>query len=427
MALAPAAAPALTGAGAASWLLGQGAWTAATVPREPQPRRNHAAVRQRPHGGSTIAARGAVAACASRGHGGCAARGATVLARGALVAATVGRLRRAAARRRLSCTARRASAAAAVGAATFVAREPQVLSFVDPETGSEVVLVACMHYNPCSVAKAAQVTRRLSELGALGAVVLETCPTRWEALTFDQPAGSQQRWLLDNEFQAAADVAEAAGRPVVLGDQSVEELGKDVGAIVQETFSDLASPLQGGWQRTIDEILGGWKRLRQSGEPLSPGQEAAQRPAAEGRPSSNASAASDRLELLDFFDVGFLLGFPVALVRYALTWLVKSPRFFTAVCCAFAVLKALLSEPPDQLPGSSPVADVTFVLVEVVTWRILLGALLMERDVILAKSISDTCKTSGGPGRAVVAVLGMAHCNAVKKIMLADVQRGGVA
>merc|ERR1719277_2568652 len=129
-----------------------------------------------------------------------------------------------------------------------VEREPQVLPFVDPKTGSQIVLVACMHYNPRSVSKAERVTRQVCEQGALGAVVLEMCAERYEALEDGQPAGSTQRWLLDNEFQAAADVATAGGCPVVLGDQPIEEISDNVAQIMRDAVSDLASPFDGGWQ-----------------------------------------------------------------------------------------------------------------------------------------------------------------------------------
>eukprot|EP00971_Amphidinium_carterae_P265715 5271324-Amphidinium_carterae.1 len=83
----------------------------------------------------------------------------------------------------------------------------QVLSFVDPETGSDIVIVGCMHFNPHSIEKSREITRhahglktssgksvcvlanaapvalgdrracvrKLAEEGKLAAVVLETC------------------------------------------------------------------------------------------------------------------------------------------------------------------------------------------------------------------------------------------------------------
>ena len=48
------------------------------------------------------------------------------------------------------------------------------------------------------------------------------------------------------------------------------------------------------------------------------------------------------------------------------------------------------------------------------------GVLLRDRDVILAESIRRTCATPGGSG-TVVAVLGAAHCNGVKRHLMAEV------
>eukprot|EP00933_Yihiella_yeosuensis_P004322 TRINITY_DN10869_c0_g1_i2.p1 TRINITY_DN10869_c0_g1~~TRINITY_DN10869_c0_g1_i2.p1 ORF type:complete len:389 (-),score=62.35 TRINITY_DN10869_c0_g1_i2:84-1250(-) len=286
------------------------------------------------------------------------------------------------------------------------AREPQVLPFVDPQTGSEVVLVACMHYNPCSVGKAAEVTRQLSKSGKLGAVVLETCPSRWEALVADQPRGSFQRMLLDNEFQAAYDEADMGGRPVVFGDQGMDEMGRVVSSLLKTAVNDLATPFDGGWQRSFTDIRDGLKKLQQ-------------RPQKE---QEGSSRCADDIDLSDFLDFKLIVGFPVAIFRYAMTLLIKSPRLFAANVASLAVLKLLLTEAPDQLPGSNPLADLVFIVVEVLTWRVLLGVLLADRDAILAKSIGDACASSGGPGRTVVAVLGALHCNGVKRRLLDRVE-----
>ena len=120
-------------------------------------------------------------------------------------------------------------------AAHACAREQQVIPFIDPATGSEVVLLACMHFNPQSVKKTTTVTKQAAEDGSLGAVVVESCPTRWGRVLEVQPPGSFLRGVLDNEMQAAAEVAEASGRAVVLGDQRVEDLGAEIGSLAQNS------------------------------------------------------------------------------------------------------------------------------------------------------------------------------------------------
>lgn len=272
------------------------------------------------------------------------------------------------------------------------AREQQVLRLREPESGSEVVLVACMHFNPRSVALAADTARQLADSGQLGAVVVESCPTRWEKANNMHPAGSPLRILLDNEMQAASDVAEASGKPVVLGDQRVEEVGAEVAAAAKEALADLATPLNGGWARTGSEIVQGFRLLsnnrvgKNKGEP------------------DNSSIGP-----LDFMDLGLMLGIPVSLVRYCLSTLLKAPAVFAAVV-AFLVFFSYLPE--------SPISDLISFVCEVLSLRVLLSVLLRDRDIILAKSIAATCKASGGPGRAVVAILGAAHCNGVKRHLL---------
>jgi len=202
------------------------------------------------------------------------------------------------------------------------------------------------------------------------------------------------RALLDNEMQAAAEEAEAAGRTVVLGDQRVEELGEEVRSRATAALSDLASPLDGGWQRTVQEITQGVAQITDVG----------QRRREEGR-----EGGEDSLGVQDFLDLEFALGVPVAVVRYVVSTALKAPGLAAAVGAYFAVVAVL----PD-----SPMSDVIGLVLDVLTLRVFLGAVLRDRDEILARSIRSTCESSGGPGRTVVAVLGAAHCNGVRRCIL---------
>ena len=69
---------------------------------------------------------------------------------------------------------------------------PQLLRFVDPKTQGEVVLVGTMHYNPSSIALAADTVRAAAEAQELRAVLVESCPTRWNATLAMQPQGSHK-------------------------------------------------------------------------------------------------------------------------------------------------------------------------------------------------------------------------------------------
>jgi len=281
------------------------------------------------------------------------------------------------------------------------ARESQVLSFIEPKSGSEVMLVACMHFNPASVAKVSGVTTGLEEHGTLAAVVLEQCPTRWHRLTKSQPPGTPLRFFLDNEMQAAADVAEAAGHPVVLGDQTVEQLTKELGEAAKTATLDMMSI--SGLKRSINIVLSQFLLIAGMVE------------------QGNRASSGNREESIgfrDFLDPALLLGTPIAVCRYLFSTLLRAP----AVAFCFATFSALASAVPDSPEGSDPISAFLWCVLQVFIplWmsRILFTALLRDRDSVLADSIREACLASSGPGRTVVAVLGAAHCNGVKRSLL---------
>eukprot|EP00933_Yihiella_yeosuensis_P020041 TRINITY_DN16166_c0_g1_i4.p1 TRINITY_DN16166_c0_g1~~TRINITY_DN16166_c0_g1_i4.p1 ORF type:complete len:371 (+),score=71.87 TRINITY_DN16166_c0_g1_i4:23-1135(+) len=268
-----------------------------------------------------------------------------------------------------------------LAAATSTERELQVLPLIEPSTGSEVVLVACMHFNPRSVNKATAVTKTLADRGALGAVVIESCPTRWERVEEVQGQGSLMRSLLDNEMQAAAEVAEAAGEPVVLGDQRIEELADEISAVGKQALEDLASPFEGGWQRTGSELMAGFLRLGDAGkrrlQDKATGSEQEKPP---------WSPAEESIGLLDFLDLELMIGTPIAYLRYILSTLMKAPQLL-AIIVAIAGFFAVLPE--------NIFSDLLNFFFGVILARIFLAAILRDRDTVLARSVRRACeKTS---------------------------------
>ena len=79
-----------------------------------------------------------------------------------------------------------------------------------------------MHYNPSSIALAQQTVDYEAEQNGVRAVLVESCPTRWNATLDAQPPGSLLRSLCDNEMQAGAEAGERVGATLVLGDQEIE-------------------------------------------------------------------------------------------------------------------------------------------------------------------------------------------------------------
>lgn len=265
---------------------------------------------------------------------------------------------------------------------------------MDPKTGTEIVLIACMHFNPVSIRKAGDVASSLAASGRLGAVVVESCPTRWKRIVEMQPPGSPLRVVLDNEMQAAAEAAEAAGRPVVLGDMQVEQLAGEVSALAKVAMTDMISPLDGGWQRMASELFNGFRLLFNARQERKVAEEAQE---------------VDNLGFQDIFDVELVLGIPVAVARYVGSMLFRAP----AVLGAFVASSVVLAVLPEGL-----LTDILSFGFEAVLMRVMLGAVLKDRDATLARAIGEACVESGGPGRTVVAILGAAHCNGVKRHLI---------
>jgi hypothetical protein len=59
------------------------------------------------------------------------------------------------------------------------ARDSQILEFIEPTTGTRVVLIGSMHYNPHSIALTSRTIEKLGREGTLGSVIVESCETRW--------------------------------------------------------------------------------------------------------------------------------------------------------------------------------------------------------------------------------------------------------
>ena len=115
-----------------------------------------------------------------------------------------------------------------------------------------MVLVGCMHYNPTSIGLASSVVREEAASKRLRACVVESCPTRWNSTLQIQPKGSLLRAICDNEMQAAAEVAEEFGRPVELGDQTIEDTGRRITQLLALTFVQLLTPA--GWQAIYADV-----------------------------------------------------------------------------------------------------------------------------------------------------------------------------
>jgi len=325
---------------------------------------------------------------------------------------------------------------------------PQVLEFREPKTNVTVMLVGAMHYNPASIALAEDTCRKLGETASLGSVVVESCSIRWEAakkMNEDMPL---MRKLLGNEMRAACDISEEYGRPVVLGDQLINVTVARLKETFSETAIDLVSPLGGGWGRFRDDV---------------------------GRAFGEAMPKGDGyIGASGILDLKLIAGLPVSFLKYPASYLTRSPLGTLVFGSVLYLLNSIdnanaainvaadMSSPEYIL---SSIFSLGFAVLETAFFaRLLLVVLLAERNVTLAQSILEQCEIySGEPSsqdesnaindfisnivapvrnlfgvnpsltvaknyvmrneegeKVVVAILGMAHCNGIKKLLMEE-------
>lgn len=312
----------------------------------------------------------------------------------------------------------------------------QLISFQEPTTNVTVKLVGSMHYNPYSIKVVENTISDLAKDGKLGSVIIESCDIRWKTSSEMNPLLLK---LLQSEMGAASDMATSLGRPVILGDQRINITVDRMGAAFRETLFDVVRPDQGGWQRIWSNITSAWVE------------------------TSAPSQGENYLGLAAFLDPKLLIQAPVSFFKYPLSYFVKSPIATTALLTLILVSDGYSDAtlvPLDQMTMVDFSSSLIVSALEVVFFtRILTKELLAERNEILAKSILEQCRiyqheqgpklsfgnffdwfggfkqgetseeiryvatnnTAGMksmPGeKTVVAVLGMAHCNGIAKLL----------
>mmetsp|Transcript_9449 Transcript_9449/g.16092 ORF Transcript_9449/g.16092 Transcript_9449/m.16092 type:complete len:347 (-) Transcript_9449:124-1164(-) len=298
----------------------------------------------------------------------------------------------------------------------------QILDFIEPSTGVQVKLIGAMHYNPASIQLATDTINQLEKEGKLGSIIIESCDIRWNATLENEFVQDQ----LMSEMRAAHDLGLLYERPVVLGDQRINITVSQLKNGAKEAVLDLVQPWNGGWNRLYDSVSAARKEAVPMGEGF--------------------------LGIDSFFDPKLMTAAPVSLLKYPLSYFVRSPVFSIIVLCFFILsggvddANALSDLTPTDLAES-----IFFSALETVIFaRIFLKELIAERNEILAENIFEQCRNyaadkgnvwdklfqpagdkskgaiyapdsvvgnSAEEGKVVVAVLGLAHCNGIKKIM----------
>lgn len=331
----------------------------------------------------------------------------------------------------------------------------QILKFREPKTNVTVILVGAMHYNPSSIQLAEQTIMDLESKQQLGSVIVESCDIRWNKTVALYEKMPFLKALLKNEMVASSDLAQMYKRPVILGDQRINITTDSIKECFQQTVVDLTSP-PSGWIRFAEDVGQAFDETRPFGGP-------------------------GYLSAFAFFDPKLIAALPVSLFKYPLSFLVRDPvptsilflgffglnyldinGFFGASSTSIAMDAIQNSE----VPLTDWIASLFVAFLETVFFaRAFLKPLLAERNEVLAKSILNQCQLLAGSSKTkkassnplnipwpfgneaerqpqlseieivyasgssadlsqgrkndqtVVAILGMAHCNGIKKLL----------
>ena len=336
-------------------------------------------------------------------------------------------------------------------------KPPQLVEFNEPKTNTKVILIGTMHYNPTSIQMVKNTIKDLAEEKKLGSVVVESCDIRWNTTMeiLKTPRGRLVEPFVTSEMKAASDEAIKYGRPCILGDQRINATGTSLGNALRQTFVDITSPFQGGWENLFNELKIAADIALPTGEGyLSP---------------------------RSILDPRLLIAAPVSFAKYPLSFLVRNP---VSTSIAFTIIGFLtildakdqstlaFMDAPLQEQISSILLSLTLISLEFIIFgRLLIQVLLAERNEIIASNILEQCKiyssqnsamkmdsvfsnlskfvfgsTSNnkniatlkdidkskyvpacvedgflqneeGDEKVVVAVLGMAHCNGITKLL----------
>ena len=287
------------------------------------------------------------------------------------------------------------------------------LFFLEAATKQPIHIVGTMHYNPHSINKVTELIHDYGSTGRLGSVVIESCEERWSTTQRIQPKGSKLRWFLDNEFQAAAELADQYDARMILADENISKNNERINSVLMQTIQDLCSPPM-GWETILFDLQRGWR------ENVDP-----QLPTISKTEPKGKKVFLDRSDL---FDVDLLQSAPLSLARYVLGFVAKKPLPGTLLLGWLAGLigygivhgigydLSLLEEVKATAAG----LGLNLIIGVPLLGRILLLTLLGDRNEILAKNIRDECFSLQKEDRCeevVVVVLGLAHCNGVKRLL----------
>ena len=193
----------------------------------------------------------------------------------------------------------------------------------------------------------------------------------------------------------------------MLGDSDVARIGESVRGALVATVKDLATP-PGGWARLADDAARGARTH------LAPG----------GHDGGGLGPAA-------MFTPALLAGSLVSFLKYPAAALVKAPAKAGPALAAIAALALVPVDDPApplagvagavQLAEELAVSTALSVAIPLVLLsRVFFGAMLDERNAVLAANIRAACAERRDGAGEVIAVLGAAHVNGVRQLLLED-------
>ena len=255
---------------------------------------------------------------------------------------------------------------------------PQIIKFQEPKTNTTVVLIGTMHYNPQSIATVTNTVQNLANEKSLVSVLVESCDVRWNTTMelLKTKRGQIFEPVLMSEMKAASDVAMKNNIPVVLGDQRINVTGDMLGETFRETFVELANPFGGGWGRLINEF-------QQKAEIALPS----------GDGYLNARSILDPRLLIAApvsfakYPLSFLARNPISTsIVFAFIGALTVLDATTSGDVSF--MDASIEEQIISILSSFAVAGLEFALFG----RLMVQVLLYERNEIIAKNILEQCR-----------------------------------
>lgn len=299
-------------------------------------------------------------------------------------------------------------------------RTPQVIRFRDAVTKQQISLVGTMHFNPASIARAREEVLKQAK-DKLGAVVVESCISRWNRSLEIAPPGSSAQQLTLSEMQVAAGVAFEQGVPVMLGDADVGPLTDRLRKGAVRFFKDALMPFDGGWQSILEDYVRTISKIVNTTDVAA---------------SALLLEREAPLSFLDILQPTLLLGLPKAILSYVFSFAIKAPIafaiFFSSLLTLEMVAQIFDSTIESGLSGSGGTEAIVFpiaalsLLLNIVSLfllpRLLLVEMLEQRNAQLARSIRRAAKEQNG---SVVAILGAAHVNDVARLLMSEAHPDG--